>query len=163
MANWCYNRVEFTGSTFALTGVKLMFEELAEKERAEQQGQLPEFIEEKGGYFFDLLVEDEVIYYETRWSPNIDRLREIADYFDIGFIHNYEESGNCICGEATYKGKVLTEVDLDFEDFNLYKYDEEKDIYTFEGQSYECSDEIQKILLERKKHLNLNIKDNDTV
>ena len=153
MPNWCYNRVEFTGSTFALTGVKLMFEELAEKGRAEQQGQLPEFIKEEDGYFFDLQVDDEVIYYETRWSPNTDRVREITDHFDIGFLHEYEEPGNCIFGEATYKDGVLTKVDLDIEDFNLYKYDEEKETYTFEGQTYDCSEEIQEILLERKKLL----------
>jgi len=152
MANWCYNWVEFTGSEFALTGVKLMFQELAKKEKAEQQGQLPDFIEEKEGYFFDLQVEDEVIYYETKWSPNTDRVREIADQFDIGFIHNYQESGNCIYGEASYKDQILTVVDLDLEDFNLYEYDEEKDTYTFEGQFFECSEEIQEILLERKKN-----------
>lgn len=157
MANWCYNRVEFTGSDSALTGVRLMFQQLAEKGQAEQKGQLPEFITEEDGYFFDLRVEDEVIYYETRWAPNTDRVREIADHFDVRFTHNYEESGNCIYGEATYKDGVLTKVDLDFEDFNLYEYDEEKDTYTFEGQSYECSEEIQEILLERKK---LIVRDN---
>jgi hypothetical protein len=156
MANWCYNRVEFSGSEFALTGLKLLFQELAEKGQAEQHGQLPGFIEEKEGYFFDIQVEDEVIYYETRWSPNTDRVQEIADHFDIGFTHNYEESGNCIYGEAIYKDGVLTETDLDFEDFNLFEYDEEKETYTFEGQTYYCSEDIQEILLERKKQLNLN-------
>lgn len=152
MPNWCLNRVGFTGSDSALTGVRLMFQKPAEKGQAEQKGQLPEFITEKDGYFFDLRVEDQDIYYETRWSPNTDRVREIADHFDIGFIHNYEEPGNCIYGGATYVNQVLTAVALDIEDFNLYEYDEEKDTYTFEAQSYDCSEEIQEILLERKKN-----------
>ena len=153
MANWCYNRVEFTGSEFALTDVKLMFQELAEKSKADEKGQLPEFIKTDDGYFFDIYSEDDIVYYETRWSPNTGNLKTIADEYGLGFVHNYEESGNCIYGVATYNDGVLTDVYLDFEDFDLYEYDEEKETYSFEGEFYECCEEIQEILLERKKLL----------
>ncbi len=140
-----------------------MFEELSAKGEAEQQGQLPDFIEEKDGYFFDLRVEDEVIYYETRWSPNTDIVQEIAEHFDIEFTHHYDESGTCIYGEAIYKDGMLTKVELDMADFAAYKYDVDEETYLFEGQYYECSEEIKEILLERKKQLTLNIKNYDTL
>lgn len=153
MANWCFNRVEFTGSEFALTGIKLLFHELAEKGQAEQKGQLPEFIKDDEGYFFDIQCEDEVIYYETRWSPNTDILKKIADEYAVGFVHSYDESGNCIFGEAIYKDGELKDLSLDFKDYDLYEFDEATDLYHFEGNAYESDEEILETLLERKKGL----------
>jgi hypothetical protein len=54
MANWCWNRVEFTGSEFALKGVELLFHEMAEKEKRENKGQSPDFIKEEKDWFFQI-------------------------------------------------------------------------------------------------------------
>ncbi len=55
-----------------------------------------------------------------------------------------------IYGKATYADANLVIIELDDSDFDLYSYDEEKDEYQFEGDTYDSDHEILDILLERK-------------
>ena len=105
MANWCSNSVAFEGNETALEQVKLEFVKMQLRENEENYGQLPEFVSDKNrGYFFDILLEDGdcIFNYQTRWSPNTEILLQIAEYFKVDFIHNYEEIGNQIYGVAVY-------------------------------------------------------------
>lgn len=155
MANWCSNRVEFAGDGKALQEVHEFFVSMQNEEEATGNGQLPDFMETDSGYFFSLYRnEGEVgmFEYETRWSPNTDVLKVIAERFGVGFTHYYEEIGNCIYGVTEYKDGDETETDLDFEDFDRYEYSEDDGLYYFEGDTYESDYEILEILLERKLH-----------
>ena len=147
MANWCSNKVELIGEHSQFEYLKILFEAMASKEKKEGKGQLPEFMNEKdSGYLFGTRWEDGMLFYETKWSPNFEVVKQVAEHFSVGFIHNYAEPGNMIYGEATYKDGVLTDIFLEPADYQLYDYDEEKDTYSFESD-----DEILEILLERKK------------
>ena len=153
MANWCSNSVAFEGNETALEQVKLEFVKMQLRENEENYGQLPEFVSDKNrGYFFDILLEDGdcIFNYQTRWSPNTEILLQIAEYFKVDFIHNYEEIGNQIYGLAVYSDDELTEIDLEEEDFEQYDYHEETDTYFFEAENYESDYEILEILLKRK-------------
>ena len=153
MANWCSNSVAFEGNETALEQVKLEFIKMQLRENEENCGQLPEFIsDKKRGYFFDILLEDGdcIFNYQTRWSPNTEILLQIAEYFKVDFIHNYEEIGNQIYGVAVYSNSELTEIDLEDEDFEQYYYQEESDTYYFEEENYESDAEILETLLKRK-------------
>lgn len=101
-----------------------LFESLPEKQRTEDCGQLPDFIKEKREYFFSSRWEEGVLCYETRWSPNTEILIEIADYFEVDFIHQFEECGCSVYGEASYKKKILTVTELESTDFDLFVFDE---------------------------------------
>jgi hypothetical protein len=58
--------------------------------------------------------------------------------------------GNQIYGVAVYSNSELTEIYLEEEDFEQYKYKEETDTYFFEEENYESDYEILEILLKRK-------------
>ncbi|MFP5439029.1 MAG: hypothetical protein ACLGH8_14705 [Bacteroidia bacterium] len=155
MANWCSNRVEFIGEDKALQEVHEFFVTMQNAEETTGNGQLPDFMETESGYFFSLYRNEGdvgVFEYETRWSPNTDVLKVIADRFGVGFTHEYKETGNCIYGVIEYKDGDETETDLDFEDFDRYEYNEDDGLYYFEGDTYESDYEILEILLERKLH-----------
>lgn len=79
-----------------------------------------------------------------------DILVQLADYFQVGFTHEYSELGFDIFGEATYEHGVLKDVRLEKEDFDLIETDEHG-MHTFMGETYEIEEEILEDLLERKK------------
>lgn len=135
---------------------------MATKEQQEQKGQLPDFVNQhNGGYFFDLYLDNdntEVFQYQTKWSPNIEIVKEIAERYKVDFVQNYEEMGNLIYGQATYNNGIFQDIYLEDEDFEQYEYDEETDNYLFEDETYNSDTEILEILLERKINNNNSIK-----
>ena len=151
MANWCNNIIEFTGDSNKLENLQTLFEQMAEKEIETNEGQLPSFIKEDTGYLFDIRWEGEILYYDTKWSPNIELIQEVADTYQVEFVYTYSEMGMGIYGEVQYRDGVLTDIYLESDDFAQYGYNEETDEYAFEGESYNTDDEILEILLERKK------------
>ena len=96
MANWSSNSVAFEGNETALEQIKSKFRRMINLERAEQCGQLPDFVNPKdGGYFFDIISDegDCIFSYQTKWSQNTKVLVQIAERFKVDFIHDYEENG----------------------------------------------------------------------
>ncbi|MDM1086499.1 hypothetical protein [Myroides odoratimimus] len=154
MANWCSNTVVFEGNDKAIQQIRRLFQTMREKEEQTEKGQLPDFItDENGGYFFNLYWNEGDIgmfQYETKWSPNIEIVQKIAEYYHVDFVQDYEEMGNLVYGRATFSNKLLTDIYLKDEDFEEYHYNEETDIYHFEGEEYESDCEILETLLERK-------------
>jgi hypothetical protein len=92
-----------------------------------------------------------VLCYETKWEPNTAVILEIAVRLEVSFLHSYEEWGNLIYGEPSYKKGILADTYLENEDFAQYSFDMESDTYTFEDKVYESNSEPLEILLERKK------------
>lgn len=153
MANWCSNTVAFGGNKRAIGKIQKLFSEMAEREKKEEKGQLPDFIPLYSGYFFDLHQNEGdtgIFEYQTKWSPNLEIVQKIAEHYKVDFVQDYEEMGNLIYGQATYKKGTLTDIYLNDEDFEQYEYDEETDLYHFEGKTYESDCEIVETLLERK-------------
>ena len=154
MANWCSNTVVFEGNPETIEQIKWLFQAMAEKEQQEQKGQLPEFVNQyNGGYFFDLYfdnAETEVFQYQTKWSPNIEIIQEIAEYYKVDFVQDYEEMGNLVYGRAIFTDNQLTDIYLEDEEFDQYEHDDKTESYHFEGATYDNDSEILEILLERK-------------
>ena len=153
MANWCNNTVTFEGNKKAIGKLQKLFTEMAEREKKEEKGQLPDFIPLYSGYFFSLYKNEGdtgIFQYQTKWSPNIEIVQKIAEHYKVDFVQDYEEMGNLIYGQATYKKGTLTDIYLNNEDFEQYEYDEETDCYHFECETYESDSEILENLLERK-------------
>ncbi|RWY47381.1 DUF1281 family ferredoxin-like fold protein [Mucilaginibacter gilvus] len=151
MANWCSNSVEFIGEHSQFEQLTSLFQAMAKKEKKEERGQLPTFVKEERGHLFCIRWEDGILNYETKWAPNTNIIVQIADKFGVGFKLNYTEPGMEIFGESTYTDGCLEDICLDNDDTSRYEYNEDDSTYRFENQNYECSEEIQEILLERKK------------
>lgn len=157
MANWADNYVEFSGTPTNLKKLEEFFNEMIKKEEKERKGQIPDFAEEDDGYFFDTQIwtsepETLTIGYQTRWSPNPERLVEIADHFQVNFTGGVEEPGCQIYGKFFYnfhRGK-LKEIYLDDEEIEEVKYLEDEDQYEFRGDLYDHSSEIYDLILEEK-------------
>ena len=154
MANWCSNTVAFEGVSETIEQIKWLFQAMATKEQQEQKGQLPDWVNQhNGGYFFDLYSDKdntEVFQYQTKWSPNIEIVQEIAKHYKVDFVQDYEEMGNLVYGQATYRNGILQDIYLKDEDFEQYEYNEETDKYHFEGKIHESDCDILETLLERK-------------
>lgn len=154
MANWCNNTVVFEGKPEAIEQIQQLFKSMAEKQQEENCGQLPDFIEDSNdGYFFDIYQDDDVtgiFQYETKWSPNIEEVQRIAEHYRVDFVQDYLELGCLVCGKAIYTDGVLTNIYLNYEDFETLDFDEETDQWHFEGETYDSDYEILETLLERK-------------
>ena len=152
MANWCFNTVVFSGSENNEKKVIELFNQLHEQEIKEQCGQKPDFVQ-GDNYFFNIVINDETnIQFESRWTPIISELVEIAKEYDLNFECTYEECGNQIFGKAIYtSGNEEAEIlDLTDEDHDLFNYDEEKDTYIYNGEEYEGDFEILENIWEKK-------------
>lgn len=154
MANWCRIMVVFEGNEEAIQQIQWLFQTMRVKEEQTERGQLPDFItDENGGYFFNLYWNEGDIgmfQYETKWSPNIEIVQRIAEYYEVSFVQDYEEMSNLVYGRVTFSDKLLTDIYLEDEDFESYQFDEETDTYHFEGKDYDSDCEILETLLERK-------------
>lgn len=151
MPNWCYNQIRFNGSETNEKKVLELFTQLQAKELQEQCGQKPDFTT-SDDYFFNINIEDDLIIFETRWSPKIELCVEIAKHFDLNFEYTYEECGNQIFGKAIFTAgnEEAEELDLDSDDFDLYEYDEDNDSYIYNGETYESDTELQMLIWEKK-------------
>lgn len=151
MANWCMNTVEFVGEPAQLERLRELFDALAEKEKIEGCAQKPDFITDPDRFFFEIRWDEDMLYYETKWAPNTSDIKQIAEYFQVGFIYQYEESAMEIFGEATYINGILTDLWLDQEDYSLIEILDDDTGYLFEGELWGSQQEILELLLERKK------------
>ena len=113
MANWCTNIVSFHGEKIQVNRTMFLFKELERKEKAEEKGQLPDFVKAEDGYFFELWTLGNILNYETRWSPNPDFLKQVADHFGVEFSCEFVEPMNGLHGKIHYKNGVLTQTDSD--------------------------------------------------
>ncbi|OPC66500.1 hypothetical protein BAY13_17365 [Elizabethkingia bruuniana] len=151
MANWCNNVIWFEADETTMQKIKEMFLQMAQKESETNCGQLPEFIKDDKDWFFAIRWEaEDVLYYDTRWSPNTEIVQKIANHYNVGFILDYEELGCLVYGKATYADGILTNTYLEQADFDTYQLDEETDSYHFEGETYNSEWEILETLLDRK-------------
>ena len=154
MANWCSNTVVFEGNEKAIKQIQQLFQTMKEKEEKTEEGQLPDYISDKnGGYFFNSYWNEGdtgIFQYETKWSPNIEIVQKIVEYYHVNCVQDYEEMGNLLYGRAMFSDKLLTDIYLEDEDFDKYQFDEETDTYHFEGKDYDSDCEILETILERK-------------
>jgi hypothetical protein len=151
MANWCFNTVTFKAEADQIEKLRAFFLNMQAESILKEAGQLPGFIQSDAGHMFEIDFTGDTVNFVTKWIPNLEIMCQIANHFGAEFTYHYGESGNGIYGEATYEKGILRDIYLEITDFARYTYNEEKDVYLFEGNSYKDSNEILEILLERRK------------
>lgn len=144
MANWCTNFIHTDNQE-----VIDVFKELEKKEQEEKCGQTLDYFKDDR-FLFNIYVDEGHITCETKWAPPIDTVINLAKKYNCIIEIDYDESGNLIYGKLVADGQGSTDTFLLDEDWDKFEYDEEKDLYIFEGKEWESDDEIKEILLERK-------------
>jgi hypothetical protein len=147
MANWCNNQIYFTGEESKVKEVKSLFIEMQKLCNQTNEGQKPFFIKEVvKDYFFDIYAyddDDEQISFSTKWDANTEDCILIAKHYGLNFELNYQEPSNNIYGKAIYTaGKEAMNYNLSDKYFDMYEFDDENDIYKYEGEEYECEEDI---------------------
>jgi hypothetical protein len=113
MANWCYNHVAFTGSAEALDGIRALFTEILTKQEQDHEWFLPPYVTAENSHMLDIDIGEKGIEYSTRWTPNLEAVIQIAEHFNAGFTHRYDEPMNFVIGEATFRHGMYEHVSLD--------------------------------------------------
>lgn len=148
MPNWCYNHVTFSGDKENLNALNEALTNAEKAEQEEKQGQkihrLGKMVE---GYFFDIYHErydDHItLQYETRWSPNIDDVAQICKEYKVSAEHEYSEPGMQIYGTTTYDASgEYTDEQIKAEFLDLIEYDDKTNKYIYEGEYWECEDDL---------------------
>lgn len=151
MPNWCYNIVMFTGDAEKIKQVEQLFYEMQIKQKVENCGHIPDFMDDADRYFFNVRWEFDMLYYDTKWASNVEELKTIADKFNVGFVYDYSETAMYVYGRATYENGILKDIWLDEDDFESYQIIEGSEyIYLFEGEKWFSEDELLDHILERK-------------
>lgn len=154
MANHCYNWITFKGND--VSKIKEMMLEAIEVNK--EQGWLPKEVE--GGfsrYLFDVYINDDCpdflsVQCWTKWSPPLDELVIICKLAGVSCVCNYEECGMMIYGEFEYLVDEDISVDtyLDEKDFDRVVYDEENDVYLFDGKVVDSDTTAYQEMLDEK-------------
>lgn len=122
MANWCNNTVVFTGSPEAVEQITALFNTIVEMGQQIELKKLPDFLAgTEEHFFYDISHNhDGMVEYETRWTPNIETVLQIARHYKVDFVHDYQEVGNCLFGRATFAKGIFNNIYLDPHDFGRF-------------------------------------------
>ena len=148
MPIWCSNYTTFKGSKENIEALNNAINKAIERETADKQAQTIHSQEVQDGYFFDLYnngIEHEelTIFYETRWSPNLDDLALLCKEYGVDADTEFNEDGCQVYGTAkVYSDGTYTDEYVEQEFYNLIDYDEETNLYIYDGVGYEIMHEI---------------------
>jgi hypothetical protein len=148
MPNWCQNYLTFSGEneSKALD----LFRDLEKECKELQQGVVADFLSGFNHYLFDVYVDGDVAYFQTKWSPPIDEIKQIGEHLDVDFILEYTELGNPLFGSVVRKDGLVEERELEGDDFNMYTKDEDRGEYTYEGVTHCSEEEVLELILDKK-------------
>jgi hypothetical protein len=161
MANHCINGISFYGKD--LTKIKEMIADAIVVN--ETQGWLPESIDvsklDYSHYLFDIEISDDSksnlsINCWTKWSPPIEELEYICREAKVSCTCWYEESGMGLYGQSEYcfETDKTTDVYLEDKDMDRVTYDEENDVYLWDGDVCDSESEAYQEMLDEKLKLN---------
>ena len=152
MANICINTLEFSGEEKNIESVYALFQELKKYNEEIKEGAMPDFVNHKEGYFFDLYVEKDCsIGYWTKWTPNEAVVKDIADKYKVDFTLAYSELACGLFGQVFYnfETQTITEVFLTDAEMDVVECDD-NGFYYYNGEEIESPEEIYQQLLEKK-------------
>jgi hypothetical protein len=100
MANYCSNTAFFLGDQNAVSELRQLFWEIERQQKLTRMYYLPDFVMDGTGYVQDISFNGEWINYESRWTPNLNLLVQLAERYQVRFISGFDEMTNGIYGEA---------------------------------------------------------------
>lgn len=155
MANWCNNNVIFSGEN--VDKVEEMFDKLIEEQAVDGYGVRPDWeaCEKYNAlYLFNIEKHDAVSYrVETKWGPPLNTMLLIGRRFKVGFYMNWDEPGMGLYGRMVFDPSMPDVAMIGDASGTNFQYDEEKEMYIFEGEEYESEYEFMDDVVERTKLL----------
>jgi len=151
MANMCSNHLFLKGGK-----IKDFFDEMqriAIEQTTVEDGQFAFGIGEDPMFDVSIVQTNYIIYFATKWSPNIDDLVKIARLKEFQFELGSEELGNGIFTEYRFDGIELTERSLNSEELALVEWNDQKDAYMYNGEEVDCQTEQYEKMLAEKPYL----------
>jgi hypothetical protein len=142
MTNWCQNVVTFFGKDEQVMDVLAYFNELIYHYGSGDLKDLDDFRHLS-------FLQDGRIWFESRGSPAIATLREIAEEFDVGFKHRFSDTN--IYGEALRENNLMVLTVLDEEDLRSVGYDDDAMLYTVGKNVFPARKQALEYLLEEKR------------
>jgi hypothetical protein len=149
MANWCYNYVVCTGRAEDIQTFKQVLKDGQEYMLTHRQATSLTLEDVIDAYFFDILIEEQesaeslVFNYETKWSPNLNDLAQLCKKFNLSMACEYSEGAMQIYGRANINPEgMINDTQIPEEFFKLIDHDLDKDLYIFNGKSYESEEQV---------------------
>lgn len=154
MANWCNNYLTFEGEQENVNKVIELFKELREEQSKHGDGVLPKKMnpdEYENRYFFSIYVGDEDVMFESKWVAPNEELKWMAEKYDVEITNWVEEVGCEYYGRVKYfpDGDMQEQL-LTVRDFEKFHFDEDLDMYIFEGDEWESESDVLEILWNRR-------------
>ena len=144
MPNWCSNNVMFFGDN--VSKVDKMFDELIARQAVLNVGVRPDWKaceRHEVRYMFDIFKNEPGSYqFESKWSPSLSLMLLIGRRFKVAFEINWEEMGMSLYGSATFDPSTPEVIMIRDASCTNYKWDEEKEVYTYKDEEYECLSEL---------------------
>ena len=150
MANWCHNRVRFTGEPDRVAQVTDFFKSIEEQQTLHNNYDLPAFITANNNGMFEIWLAEEHIHFRSAWQPPLEALCQISDQFGVGFRAKFEESGMFVYGKAYYQNEELDLVRLTGEDMAKITYDPDREVFLYEGNEFDNDETIIYSLFNKK-------------
>ena len=108
MANHYSNTVLFIGEPEQVAELRDLFWGIERQQKLTHMYYLPDFVDDTTGYVNDISFNGQWINYQSRWTPNLYLLQQLADRYKVEFISGFDEMTNGIYGEALYSnGRLL--------------------------------------------------------
>ncbi|WP_295801116.1 hypothetical protein [Mucilaginibacter sp.] len=149
MSNWCSNSVVFSAAEDKLENIRNLFAEIQQQQISSDHYHLPDFVESKQ-YIRDIVVRDNRISFESRWSPPTSLLIEIADFYHAGFVNRFHEMTNRLYGESRYDYISLVTVSLDKDEYEAIRCDKRNTGNNLGGEIFKQEGDLLDYILEQK-------------
>jgi hypothetical protein len=140
MANWCNNFVKIEGNETDLILLKEFIDSFTTNEQDCKTMELNNI----EIYCFDFYTYDDFTYnYSTKWSPNEKFWIEVSKLFpNLKITLDYEEQGCELFGRFSFDNGNVTFACLTQEQIDLIEFDEEEEIYSYNGFETDSWSEI---------------------
>lgn len=149
MANWCSNHL------LAMGGNVNALHELLDSARLYTLEKHEGWTRHGDNWLFDFHRDGEQWNFETKWSPPLDEMVDICRELGVSIQMDYVEISSYVYGRLYYDHveDVVRDIYLDDSDFDRVEYDEDNDIYKFEGKVYDSEYEPLEMMLDAKDTL----------
>lgn len=137
MANWCHNGVRFTGDPEKIAAVMAFMEHTRKQQEEHHNYELPDYIDAKNKGMVEIYARGDEVHFRSAWEPTLKALCQIADQYGVGYINKFEEPGMFVYGKVYYHEGELNGVRLTHADLAKVSYDEERRVFSYEGNEFD--------------------------
>ena len=152
MANWCSNYVVIHGHDDKVSQVMDEIKRLKTKCDETNHGVTAINEGDEDRYMFDIyIIDDSSFECMSKWAPSINSLRYFATKYGVTIHNRYHEPGMLIYGKWQCDGDGNeSDIWLDDEEYEMVEYNDETELYSYNGRESDCDVEFLEEILNNK-------------